>query len=91
VSTVKERARAKPVAVQVVLRMYCTKRLLGHPNPTDELYGFMMKRALDWWDALMVDAAGDGFTEAELALATIKRVRDNADSAWARILREGAN
>jgi hypothetical protein len=89
--TVKDRARAKSEAVQTVLKMYCAKRLLGHPNPTDELYALMMKRALEWWDALMVDATADGFTEEELALATIKRVRENADSAWARILREGAN
>lgn len=34
-STAKDYARAKSEAVQIVLKMYCVKRLLGVANPDD--------------------------------------------------------
>lgn len=90
-STAKDYARAKSEAVQIVLKMYCVKRLLGVANPDDSMYAAMMERALVWWDSLAGEATADGFTEEELAQALIERVRQDPDSAWARILREGVN
>lgn len=88
----RERARAKHESVRIILKMYCTKRLLGFPDPTDDMYADMMERALEWWDALVADAAKDGeWTERELAEATIEKIRQSPESAWARILRADGN
>jgi hypothetical protein len=87
--TAQAEINAKPGAVQVVLKAWCTARSmeLCPKLPESEVdWEPIAQAALRWWSEKVAQLEGDG-TEIELAEAAVARMR--AHEVWGRILRHG--
>lgn len=84
--TARQRIRAKPPAVQVVLKAYIVKLSIDDVEPDWPGYA---ERALLWWEELkpMFMAGGMGETAAaELVIAGLRK-----QDVWGKILRGPAS
>ena len=80
----REVIRAKPLAVQTVLKAYITKMALDDAKPDLERYGW---KALEWWRRECQEAAFNGVSdEAEFARKVVLALKEQP--GWKEILAE---